>query len=83
MIDKINTKFPHSKVMIPQINVPPNLPKDGSNKLSEYNYFLSKQTKIEIIPKIQKEHFRLQSDGYHWTRDTANKLYNHWLDHLN
>ena len=79
----LKKKFPSSQIYVPQINVPGDLPRNGTQKLNHLNEYLSKRTDIGVIPKLNKEDFILDQKNYHWICNTGNKFLKHWLGHLN
>ena len=50
--------------------------------LTDLNAAAANSNKVKIIPKIPNSKFRVVHDRVHWTEDTANSLYLHWLKHF-
>ena len=78
----LRKKFPNSNVYIQEINAPQNLPLKGTSNLENFNNFLP-NINLEVIPKLNDTDFELSPDNYHWTKPTAKKYLDHWMDHLN
>ena len=83
MIRTLTSKFSTSNIYMPAVNIPPELNRSCSRNLKELNGFLASQNNIKPIPVLPNKDFQLGTDGYHWTRNTANKFIQHWISHLN
>lgn len=84
MCTALKSKFPDTRIFIPQVNIPEDLPQFGIENLHSINEYLkTKLNHITVIPKLSQSKFTLAADGYHWTQFTGNQFLNHWLAHLN
>ena len=85
MIKTLQTKFPDSKLFIPEIIIPPKIERVHAytKNLQILNEAL-KESKLNLIPKLNESQVLFETrDRYHWTPDTTNRCFNHWLNHLN
>lgn len=83
MVNAIRKRFPGSDLWFPLINVSNTLPEHIQENMKALNKVISTLDKITHIPHLPQKQFRVQRDGIHWCRDTANSLLYHWLSHLN
>ena len=87
MVSNTSKLFPHSKVYIPQINLPTDLSPQQRKTMNAFNDCIhelsSPSSLIHTIPKLPQTKFQTENGGIHWLPETANNLMSHWLGSLN
>ena len=87
MVSSLKNKFPHSKIYIPEINIPSRILKLHQDNLKALNHALRNLNKdINIIPPLADSKFHISptdNTGIHWTNATANEFIKHCIMHLN
>lgn len=84
MMSAIRNKFRKSIIYFVELQSSSKLPVNEVTTLKELNSAVSlHKDKLKIIPKIPQSKFRVCRDQVHWTEQTANCLYVHWLKNLN
>lgn len=74
-------KFPYSEIWIPLINVSSRLPFRQQVTIQTLNDYITRN--MGFIPALNKTQFKTESDDVHWTRTTAQAMYDHWVTFLN
>ncbi|XP_045898014.1 uncharacterized protein LOC123965584 [Micropterus dolomieu] len=72
--------FPRATVMVPEINFSRTLPQPDQDNLRELNLYIT--TNQPFLPALSGRDFATERDGIHWSRSTAKRMLDHWLDSL-
>ena len=73
--------FPNADMYIPLINTTTKLRDDQNKAISIFNKMVI--AKYTYLTDLNPLLFKVESDGVHWTRETAQAILLHWLDQLN
>lgn len=74
-------RFPYADIWIPLVNFSAALPQDEQENLQTLNDHLERN--MPFIPLLPEDRFETEADDIHWTRDTAEAMFDHWKDFLN
>ena len=74
-------RLPEAQLWIPLINIPQSLPEGEKIFLDELNNYIEEN--YSFIPLLPEEQFQVESDGLHWTAETARNMLEHWARYLN
>lgn len=74
-------KFPLAEIWNPQVNFSANLPAEEKENLEDLNAYL--QRNASYIPLFPEAQFHTEEDDVHWTSETADAMFQHWMDFLN
>jgi hypothetical protein len=84
MLNAANKFAPKAKIYIPIINFSHGLLPEEKRRLNELNKAIEETKKAIHIPPLSYSDFNVRGfDRIHWTRDTANGMLQHWINHLN
>ena len=89
LISLLQISFPSATICIADLQWSPRLPKSEISALNLISVELKRledQKKIQVIPRLSDDKFSIHSNdkfGIHWTKECANNMLEHWLDHLN
>lgn len=72
--------FPGAKIYIPLVHIPDSLPPEEREKLLELNQYISDNH--HHLTLIDPADFQTRSN-FLWRPDTAQKIFDHWLEQLN
>jgi hypothetical protein len=82
LLKMAESKFPNAILYVPIINYSDRLDKQQQSLLDQLNQKILEQ--CNYLPEISKLRFHtLPRDPVHWTSETANMIFNFWLDNLN
>lgn len=81
MLVRAKEAFPKAQIFIPQVNFSRALPTKEKLRLAQINKFI--KSLRECLPMLDESEFKTDSDDLHWSRETAAKLMEHWIRHLN
>lgn len=74
-------KFPYAEVWIPLVNFSEGLPEEEKENLQTLNDHIERNMPyIDLLPDYE---FSTGDDDVHWTTDTAQAMFNHWMRALN
>lgn len=74
-------RFPVAQIWIPQVNYSTNLPADERENLDFLNAYLKRNS--PNIPLLPEDKFQTEEDDVHWTKETAEAMFDYWTDFLN
>ncbi|KAK3518296.1 hypothetical protein QTP86_003740 [Hemibagrus guttatus] len=74
-------KFPDAEIWIPMVNYSASLPVRERETLHKLNAHISRN--MPFIEALDKARFQTENDHLHWTRDTAQAIFDHWVAFLN
>ncbi len=74
-------QFPYADIWIPLINFSSELPQDEQNNLQILNEHLERN--MPFIPLLPEGKFQTGPDDVHWTAETGEAMFQHWMDFLN
>ncbi|KAK3505768.1 hypothetical protein QTP70_003922, partial [Hemibagrus guttatus] len=69
-------KFPDAEIWIPMVNYSASLPVRERETLHKLNAHISRN--MPFIEALDKAKFQTENDHLHWTRDTAQAIFDHW-----
>ena len=73
-------RFPEAEVWVPLINYSRLLPAREQNNLIHLNYHIKKN--CLHIPELSAGFFSTLRDHVHWTKGTARRILEHWINHV-
>jgi hypothetical protein len=78
-------KFPKSEIYFPLVHFSPELPSKEISNITALNQLAQEDLRrVTIIPCIDPSQFETSvNDPVHWTKQSANSILKHWLNHLN
>lgn len=74
-------RFPHASLYIPVLNFSQSLPASEQEVLNTLNSYIRRNQ--NFIPPLPDSDFQTVQDDIHWTAETARRMRDHWLSHLN
>lgn len=74
-------KFPYAEIWLPLINFSPNLPEEEKENLQMLNDHIERN--MPFIPLVPMDRFNTEGDDIHWTAETAETVFDHWVSFLN
>lgn len=74
-------QFPHAEIWVPVVNFSRALPPTERSNLHMLNAHIIRN--IPYILALNEVYFQTDSDDIHWTRQTAQKMLEHWASYLN
>lgn len=74
-------QFPYSEIRIPLINFSPNLPAIERENLTQLNAHIKKN--MPSMPALDDKLFNTTHDNIHWTKETAQAMFDYWTTYLN
>lgn len=74
-------RFPYSEIWVPLVNFSPNLPVEERENLQALNGHI--QRNMPFIPLFPEDQFQTGPDNVHWTLETADDIFDHWMTHMN
>lgn len=75
------TRFPHAEIWIPLLNYSADLPVKEQESLDLLNAHIFRN--FPYIERLGARKFRTEMDMVHWTRETAQEMFQHWVSKLN
>ncbi|TNN26528.1 hypothetical protein EYF80_063334 [Liparis tanakae] len=81
MLSTARQKFPKAEIFIPQVNFSRALPTREKLRLTQLNTFIISID--EGLPMLDESEFVTATDNLHWSSNTAAKIMDHWIRHLN
>lgn len=73
--------FPSAEIWIPLINFKPNLTTREQDNPTQLNSHIQKN--IPFTPPLDQALFQTTQDDVHWTKETAQEMFNYWTSYLN
>lgn len=74
-------RFPYSEIWIPLLNFSTDLPVKEQLNLKQLNAYLFKN--MPYIGLLPDNSFQTEKDNIHWTKSTADAMFDHWVALLN
>lgn len=74
-------KFPGARILTPIVNFSMTLPMKDRLNLQVLNNYISKH--CAFIPALPNMYFTTEFDKIHWSRSTAERMFEHWVQYLN
>lgn len=81
IIRSTKRKFPYAEIWVPLVNFSNALPQDEKNNLEALNGYISRN--MAYIPLLPAHQFNTETDNVHWTPQTAEAMFAHWMSFLN
>jgi hypothetical protein len=80
MAREFKNTFPNAELHFAEINFSDSLSDRQRYCLKRINESARSNCHVDkVIPKISDANFHVEKDRIHWTKETANCIYNHWL----
>lgn len=73
-------KFPYADIWIPLVNFSQALTAEEKENLETLNEHIKRN--MPFIPLLPENGFRTEADGVHWTAETGEAIFGHWMGHL-
>lgn len=80
-VRSIKKRFPVAEIWIPQVNFAATLPADERENLDYLNAYLKRN--LPYIPLLPDDKFQTEEDDVHWTAETSEAMFHHWMSFLN
>lgn len=77
----IKRKFPYAEIWVPLINFSEDLPDEEKENLQILNDHIERN--MPYIAPLPQDRFHTEGDDVHWTVDTAQAMFDHWMSVLN
>lgn len=74
-------KFPYAEIWVPLVNYSDALPEEEKDNLEALNNYIIRN--MPHIDKLPADQFQTEEDDVHWTAETGDAMFLHWMSYLN
>ena len=88
LINRVSKIYPNAQIFVPLVNYSNQLTTKEKDTLDYLNNhiktYMGKNHKgKQLLDKIPAKDFQTKDDKIHWTLNTGNQIFEHWMSHLN